>query len=193
MKTAANLPNDNLSIQQNERIMNHKKKDSNSHLNKQTNNTDNFPEKNTTSKKENPNYNSAKKYGNSPRDQYENNKNQTNINANCTGNNFNNNYDFSIKGKRPYENIVQTQATPYSGVNTDNSDNLIKSNANKNSAGNYNSHKIESSSGNSNNNMELFSSAARFYESKSIHTFFIYYFLKTSIFLLIFVKMFFPK
>lgn len=159
MKTGANLTNDNLSIQQNERIMNHKKKDSNSHLNKFNSAVSNL-ENNTNLKQENTNYNSAKKYGNSPRELYESKGN--NHNANYSSNPNNNNYDLSQKAKRQYDNIIQTQANPYSGVITDNSENLIKSNANK--QGNYNSHKNESNNG---NNKELFSSAIRFYDSKS--------------------------
>lgn len=161
MKAGAILPNDNLSIQQNERIMNHKKKDSNSHLNK-FNNTVNYLEGNANLKQENTDYNSANKYGNSPRNLQEGNKNnqKSSFNNNISNNG---NYDFSIKAKRKFENTIQTQTTPYSGVNTDNSDNFIKSNLNK--QGDYHSHKIESIGGR--NNAEYLSSAARFYDIKS--------------------------
>jgi len=162
IKTGALLPNDNLSIQQNERIMNHKKKDSNSHLNK-FNNTVNYLESNANTKQVNTDYNSVKKSGNSPRNSNEGLKANMNTNNDDKANTNSNNYDFSVKAKRQYDNIIQTHSTPYSGINTDNSDNMVKSNINKQT--NYGSHNIESSSGAQ--NKEFFSSAARFYDTKS--------------------------
>jgi len=138
--TGGNSANDTLTIQQNERILNHKKKDSNSHLNK-FNNAVNYLENNSNHNKDNS-LSSIQKYGNTPRTAYEKN-------------NLNN--DFSLRPKRQYENIIQSQ-TPYSGVNTDNSDNLIKNNNNKNSF------KIEA---NNINNLNYLNSAARFKDEKS--------------------------
>lgn len=159
INTGGNITNDTLTIQHNERIMNHKKKDSNSHLNK-FNSAVNYLEKTSINNKES-NYNSAKKYGNSPKELQEKNKMQNNNNLSYNKNENNNNYENSIKPKRQYENFIQT-INPYSGVNTDNSDNLIKSNTNKHS--DYNSNKVET---NNNNNFDYLSSGARFYDPKS--------------------------
>jgi len=151
----------------------HKKKDSNMHLNKFSN-SGNYLDNNNANQKQdgntNNNYNSAKKYRNSPRGLYDASNNnidiitssKANYNTNSNISSVNNDFDYSIKAKRPFEDIMQTHTTPYSGVNTDNSEKLIKSNINKH--GNYKSHKIES---NSDNNRESFTPAARFYDSKS--------------------------
>ncbi len=161
--TGGNMTIDTLTIQHNERIMNHKKKDSNPHLNK-FNSAYKYLENKTPINRDS-NYNSAKKDENPSKECKEFNENKKNYKNGDSANNNNesNNNEFSIKPKRQYDNYINNNNNNYySAIKTDNSDNLIKSKANKNS--NYNPDKIES---NSNNNHDYLSSGIRFYDRKS--------------------------